>query len=84
MNRVVLHIDRLVLRGFAREDRDGIAEGLREELGRMLATPDAARHLMGQDGISRLKIGAVKIEVGMQPSAVGVQAARGIAKRIKP
>jgi len=83
MTRIVLHIDRLVLKGFDRQDRDAIAEGLRAELGRLLVTPDAAKQLMGQDGISRLNIGAVHIGQATKPTAVGVQAARGIARGIQ-
>ena len=37
--RVILHIDRLVLRGVAPEQRDALVGALREELGRRLADP---------------------------------------------
>ena len=53
MKRVVLHIDRLVLRGFDREDQAGISEGLRAELGRLLATPQAAQALVAQRSVPR-------------------------------
>ena len=83
MTRIVLHIDRLVLRGFGRDDREGIAEGLRAELGRLLAAPETSRHLMSQNGVSRLKIGAVRIGQGAKPTTVGEQAAQGIARGIR-
>ena len=83
MKRVIVHIDSLVLKGFRHEDRHAIADGLNAELGRLLAEPDAARQLGAQDGVSRLRIGAVHIAHGAQPAAVGVQAARGIARGIK-
>ncbi len=83
MMRIVLHIDRLVLKGFDLQDRDAIAEGLRAELGRLLVTPDAARQLMGQDGVPRLKIDAVRIGEGVEPSAIGVRTAQGIVRGIK-
>jgi hypothetical protein len=83
MNRVIVHIDTLVLKGFRNEDRHALADGLRQELGRLLAAPDASRHLMDQDGVSRLRIGAVHIGQGAKPAAVGVQAAQGIARGIR-
>jgi len=83
MKRVIVHIDSLVLKGFRHEDRHAVAEGLSAELGRLLASPDAARQLGAQDGVSRLKIGAVRIGQGSQLGAVGVQAAQGIARGIK-
>ncbi len=82
VNRVVLNIDRLVLRGFAREDRDAIAAGLSAELERLLAAPELARGLMGRDGRARLRIGAVPIGAGSEPAEVGAQTARGIAQGI--
>jgi hypothetical protein len=38
MKRIVVHIDRLILRGFRRQDRHEIAGGLQQELARTLAT----------------------------------------------
>jgi hypothetical protein len=84
MKRVIVHIDSLVLKGFRHEDRHALAEGLSAELGRLLAAPNASHHLGAQDGVSRLKIGAVHIGQGAKPAAVGVQAAQGIARGIKP
>jgi hypothetical protein len=83
MKRIVLKIDRLVLRGFGEGDREGFAEGLRAELVRLLAVPDAARQLASQDGVARLKIGAVRVGQGAHPVAAGMRAARGIARGIK-
>ena len=83
MKRIVLNIDRLVLRGFADGERDGFAEGLRAELVRLLAVPDAVRQLASQDGVSRLKIGAVRVGQGANPATAGMRAARGIARGIK-
>jgi hypothetical protein len=83
MKRIVLNIDRLVLRGFADGERDGFAEGLRAELVRLLAVPDAVRQLASQDGVSRLKIGAVRVGQGANPATAGMRAARGITRGIK-
>ena len=82
MKRVVLHIDRLVLRGFDREDLAGIAEGLRAELGRLLATPQAAHALLAQRSVPRLKVASLRIAPGARASAVGEQTAQGIVRGI--
>lgn len=43
--RVRLHIDRLVLRGIPREQRDALVRGLHEQLSRALAEPAAIAKL---------------------------------------
>ena len=83
MRRVFVHIDRLVLKGFRHEDRHALAEGLRGELGRQFAEPDALWHLVSRGDVSRLDVGEVRIESEAKPSRVGAQAARGIARGIK-
>jgi len=83
MTRVVMHIDRLVLKGFRHEDRHAIAEALREELGRQFAEPDAARHLVSRGDLPQLKVGGVRIASNTKPSQVGAQAAQGIAREVK-
>ncbi|WP_434131894.1 hypothetical protein [Methylocaldum sp. GT1BB] len=81
MKRVVVHIDRLVLKGFRHEDRHAIAEGLREELNRLLlAEPNAAAHFVSRGSLPRLKVGGVRIETESKPVTVGAQLARGIAR----
>lgn len=82
MTRIVLHIDRLVLKGFERQAREGIAEGLREELTRLLAAPEVACQLQSRHGVPALKVGAIRIQAGAPPAAIGVQAARGIARGV--
>jgi hypothetical protein len=83
MKRVNLHIDRLVLRGFRHEDRYGIAEGIQQELARMLADPEAAQQLAAYGDMSRLRIGSVQIGRGAKPQSVGTQVARGIGKGMR-
>ena len=83
MKRVVVHIDRLVLRGFRPEDRHAIAAGLQQELSHLLADPQAAQGLKGLGDISRLQVGGVHIAQGSKPQRVGAQVARGIGKEFK-
>lgn len=79
MKRVVVHIDRLLLRGFRREGRHSLVEGLRGELSRQLADPDALRLLMSRGDVSRLEVG-VRVDARAKTADIGVQAARGIAR----
>ena len=84
MKRIVLHIDSLVLNGYRRYGRHGIAEGLKNELGRLFSTPQAAQQLMASGNIARLNIGKVKIGQHANPQRIGAQVAQGIGKRVKP
>jgi hypothetical protein len=83
MRRVVVHIDRLVLKNFHYEDRHAVAGGLSQELGRLIAEPGVARHLTSRTDTARLEGGKVHITSGMQPIRIGTYAARKIAREIK-
>ncbi len=83
MKRVVLHIDRLALNGFAREDRHAIVAGLREALSRQLAEPGAAAGLAKMSAQDALHVGGVAIGHGAPASAVGARVAGGIAKGLR-
>ena len=83
MNRIILHIYKLVLRGFNHEDRQGIAEGLQQELVRMFADPQAAQQLTANGDVSRLRIGSIRIGQNSKPQHVGSQVAQGIGKGMK-
>jgi len=83
MKRVVLHIDRLVLKGFRQEDRHGIAEGLQQELTRLITDPQAAQQLTVNGDVSRLRVGNIHIDQNSQPQRVGSQVARSIGKGMK-
>lgn len=80
MNKVVLHIDRVVLNGYPRSDREAIAEGLRETLMQHYATPGAAAALQGQTSLDRLAAGRVAVPAGATPQAIGAHAAHAVVK----
>jgi hypothetical protein len=84
MKRVVLHIDRVVLSGCARGDKqalvEGLCQGLREELARHYAQPEGASKLQRHSTLERLQAGRVTVATTAQPAAVGRQAGRGIAR----
>jgi hypothetical protein len=83
MKRVIVHIDRLVLRGFDHEDRHAIAAGLQQELARLFAEPHAAQQLTARGDVSRMRVGSININPGSKPQGVGVDAARRIGQEMK-
>ena len=83
MKRVIVHIDRLVLKGFRHEDRHAIAAGLEQELGRVFADREAISLLKVRGDVSRLQVGGVPVEQGWTPRRVGECVAQGIGKEIK-
>lgn len=84
VKRVIVHIGRLVLKGFRHEDRHALAEGLREELGRQFAESTASPQLVYRGDMPRLRVAGVRIEHEAKPAVVGAQVAQGVARRIKP
>jgi hypothetical protein len=83
MRRVQVHIDRLVLKGVRREDRHAIAEGLRQELGRVLADREAVSILTGRGDLPRLQVRGVQFEAGSRPQAFGESVAQGIGSEVR-
>ena len=83
MKRVVVHIDRLVLKGFRPEDRHAIAAGLQQELGRVFADREAVSLLRAREDVSRLQVGGVPIAPGSKPQRVGENVAQGIGREIR-
>ena len=83
MKRVVVHIERLVLKGFRPEDRHAIAAGLKQELGRVFAERDAVSLLGVMRNVPRLLVSGVPIEAGSTPQRVGENVAQGIGKEIR-
>jgi hypothetical protein len=82
MKRVVVHVDRLVLKGFRHEDQHAIAAGIRQELGRVFADREALSLLRARGDLSGLQVGGVHIEHGSTPQRVGENVARGIGKEM--
>lgn len=83
MRRVLVHIDRLVLKGFRDEDRHAIATGLQQELGRLFADLETDSLLSAARNAPRLQVGDVPIEHGSRPQRVGENVAQGIGKEIR-
>ena len=84
MRRVVLHIDRLVLTGFPREQREALVEGLREALGWHFAEPEMAARLAGlPSNQERLRASGVALGHGLPAAAVGARLGGGIARSLR-
>jgi hypothetical protein len=80
MKRVVVHINRLVLKGFRKADSHAIGEGMRSELARLLADPVTGERLASLGDVSRMYAGKVKLTHDAKPQRFGISAGRAIAK----
>jgi len=80
MRRVLIHIDRLVLRGFSAEDRHGIGAGLRREMEQVFSDWQAVSQLRGMGDVSTLKVRGSPIEFGSTLHGVGEVVAKSIGK----
>lgn len=79
--RVILHVDRLVLRGIPREQRDALVLALRQELSRQLAAPAFREGLTGRHVAA---LATAPLAAGRtSPAGLGRQSARLIAKGLR-
>ncbi|MBA5870234.1 MAG: hypothetical protein GDA68_09585 [Nitrospira sp. CR2.1] len=79
MKRVVVNIDRLVLEGVRFEDRHAIAQGLQEQLTRLLADPRMAEQIGATGSTSRLRLGQVRVTGDIRGPQIGQVTGRAIA-----
>lgn len=80
MKRIVVHIDKLVLKGFEPGEQQRISRDLQAELGRLLAAPAAYGQLASLGHIPRLRVGNDAAAHGEMPASTGISAARAIAR----
>ncbi|MCC2641071.1 MAG: uncharacterized protein K0S45_1484 [Nitrospira sp.] len=80
MRRAVVNIDSLVLKGFRYEDRHAIAQGLQEQLTRLLSEPGKAEGISEIGTIPRLPVGSITAEAGDKPQQIGTATAHEIVK----
>lgn len=78
MTRVIVNIDRLILKGFRFEDRHAIAQGLQEQLTRLLADPGMAERIGAVGNLPHLRVAPIHLAPETQPHDVGVAAANSI------
>jgi hypothetical protein len=84
MSRLVLHIDRLVLRGIDRADAAAVAAGLELELRRQLTRAGAEAPLVTGGDRPRVRVGEVRVAGGSHAAATGRAVARGIVGGVTP
>lgn len=75
---IELHIDELVLHGFAPGDRHRIAAALERELARLLAARADPERLADRAGAARLEAGAFSMAPDSRPEATGAQVAQAV------
>jgi hypothetical protein len=81
MKRVVVHVDRLVLKGFEQGDHHRIAADLQGELGRLLADPAAFERLVSRSHASSVEVGrANAAALGGKPARSGTSVAKAIVR----
>jgi hypothetical protein len=75
---VELHIEELVLRGFAPGERHRIGEAVERELARLFDEQGVPPSLARASGIERLDGGAFEVAHGSKAEVVGVQVAQAV------
>ncbi|UUY07428.1 hypothetical protein LRS11_16565 [Pseudomonas sp. J452] len=80
MSRVVLHIDRLVLRGIAPEDAATFAEALQAELQQRLAADGGLAALQGHERQARYRPAPIRLA----PHTSSEQFGQAVASQLLP
>jgi hypothetical protein len=80
---VELHIDELVLHGFAARDRHRIAEAVKRELGQLIAQGDLA-HRASPIQLDRVDAGSFRLDPAARPSHIGHSVAQSVYRQLSP
>lgn len=83
MKRVIMHIDRLVLNGYAQNEGREFAAQLQAELGQLLAEPGASARLAGLGHARHLRVELQRGAGGVTPDRSGSAVARAIVGGLK-
>jgi len=75
-----LHIEELVLHGFAARDRHRIAAAVQQELSRLIANGGKANQVPLT--LDRVDGGAFRVQAGAIPQAAGTQIARAVYRAV--
>ncbi|NJN87364.1 MAG: hypothetical protein HC881_14980 [Leptolyngbyaceae cyanobacterium SL_7_1] len=73
-----LHIEELILSGFAMSDRHTISTALQQELHRLFSEQGVPRSLMQSSDVPHLNGGEIQVTATMPPQAIGVQIAQSL------
>jgi hypothetical protein len=77
---LVLHVERLVLNGFAPEDRIALTSSLCRELVGTLSEPAAASRIGLRSDSTRVDLGVLSIPRDLKPEDVGAWMARAVTR----
>jgi len=75
---IELHIEELVLHGFAPGDRYRIGEAVERELARLFVEQGTPPSLPGASTIEHLDGGTFEVKAGSEAGAIGVQVAQAV------
>ncbi len=81
---VELHIDELVLHGFAARDRHHIAAALERELTRLIAQGDVAHPPGGSMQLDRIDAGSFHLDPAARPGHIGQTVAQRVYRQLSP
>ncbi|MBE9472852.1 MAG: hypothetical protein IMY75_12175, partial [Chloroflexi bacterium] len=79
-----LHIEKLILHGFAPGDRPRIGAALTAELARILAEQGVPQSLAQSGDIPRLDGGRFEVGLGSGAEEIGTQVAQALYRGLKP
>lgn len=79
---VELHIEELVLHGFAPGDRYAIGDAVQHEIARLLAEPGGAQLLGHSEELSHVDAGSFDVRPNAKPGTIGTQIAAAVHGRI--
>lgn len=80
---IELHIEELVLDGFAAADRYRIGDMIERELSRLLSAQGVPPALVVNDGRAQLDAGATNVAAGSTPEQIGAQVAQAVYGGLK-
>ncbi len=82
MTRVVVHIDKLVLRGIERADAAAVSAGIEAQLQQMLVAPGMAASLTDAGDHHRIKAGVVDASIAGGAHQLGRKAGKRIVRGV--
>jgi hypothetical protein len=80
VNRLVMHVERVVLHGFARQDEEAFREAFRAELAILVGRNPKVGALSSLGRASRLSIDGPRIPRDLRPEQAGAWVAKAIAR----
>ena len=80
---IKIHIEELVLHGFAPGDRHQIAAAVESELARLVSDRGLQRMRANSSTVGRINAGAFKLEAGAMPQAAGTEIARAVYRGVR-